>query len=65
LAEYADKEIISVRAAGEQGIWPTLYAAVREEQEGSAYLQDFVQLARTHCLNNLRGVRAVALTKSG
>lgn len=64
LAEYVDKELISVRAAGEQGIWPTLYAAVRDEQVSSAYVQDFVQLARAHCLNNLQGVRQVALSKT-
>jgi len=64
LAEYVDKELITVRGAGEQGIWPTLYAAVREEQVGVAYVQDFVQLARAHCLNNLQGVRQVALPKT-
>lgn len=64
LAEYVDKELISVRSAGEQGIWPTLYAAVRDEQVSSVYVQDFVQLARAHCLNNLQGVRQVSLSKN-
>jgi LysR family transcriptional regulator, regulator for metE and metH len=61
LAEYVDKELISVRSAGEQGIWPTLYAAVRDEQVKNVYVQDFVQLARTHCLKNLQGVRQVSV----
>jgi LysR family transcriptional regulator for metE and metH len=59
LAEYADKQLISVRSAGAKGIWPTLYAAVREEQLNNGYLQDFLQLAKAHCLKNLQGVKQV------
>jgi LysR family transcriptional regulator, regulator for metE and metH len=57
LAEYVSKELISVRSAGEHGIWPTLYAAVREEYLEASYLQDFLALAKAHCLKNLPGVR--------
>jgi LysR family transcriptional regulator for metE and metH len=60
LAEYVDKALINVRPAGEQGIWPTLYAAVREEQLTVPFVQDFLQLARAHCLKNLAGVKSVA-----
>ncbi len=59
LAEYVDKSLISVRSAGEKGIWPTLYAAVREEQLPVPYVQDFLKLARAHCLKHLQGVRTV------
>ena len=58
LAEYADQSLIQVRSAGQGGIWPTLYAAVREEQQSVPFVQDFLALARAHCLKNLRGVRA-------
>lgn len=59
LAEYVDKQLISVRLAGEKGIWPTLYAAVREEQLATSYVQDFVTLAKAHCLKNLQGVKQI------
>ena len=59
LAEYAEKQLISVRSAGENGIWPTLYAAVREEQLNTGYVQDFLKLAKAHCLKNLQGVKQV------
>ena len=64
LAEYADKQLISVRSAGEKGIWPTLYAAVREEQINTGYVQDFLKLAKAHCLKNLQGVKQVFEAKS-
>jgi LysR family transcriptional regulator for metE and metH len=59
LAEYVDKQLISVRSAGVKGIWPTLYAAIREDQLTTAYVQDFITLARAHCLKNLQGVKQV------
>lgn len=60
LAEYADKALISVRSAGSDGVWPCLYAAVREEQLKVPFVQDFLQLARSHCLKNLPGVKPIA-----
>lgn len=59
LAEYAEKQLISVRSAGEKGIWPTLYAAVRKDSLHAGYLQDFLLLAKSHCLKNLQGVKQV------
>src|SRR5690606_8336817 len=57
LAEYVDQSLVSVRTAGEQGIWPRLYAALREEQLSAPFVQDFLKLAKAHCLKNLAGVR--------
>lgn len=57
LAEYVDQTLVSARSAGEQGIWPTLYAAVREDQLNAPFVQDFLKLAKAHCLKNLAGVR--------
>lgn len=59
LAEYVEKSLISVRSAGAQGVWPTLYAAVREEQLETPFMQDFLALAKAHCLKNLAGVKRV------
>lgn len=60
LAEYADQALITVRSAGPKGVWPILYAAVRETQLEAPFMQDFLTLAREHCLTNLSGVRRVS-----
>ena len=59
VAEYVEKSLISVRSATEKGIWPTLYAAVREEQLNMPFIADFLKLAKAHCLKNLAGVKQV------
>jgi len=59
LAEYVEQGLISVRPAGVEGVHAKLYAAVREEQLHSPYVQDFLTLARAHCLKNLRGVTRI------
>jgi LysR family transcriptional regulator, regulator for metE and metH len=59
LAEYVNQALISVRSAGPNGVWPCLYAAVREEQLELPFLQDFLSLVRAHCLTKLPGVRPV------
>lgn len=59
LAEYVDQALISVRRAGAGGVWPTLYAAVREEQLETPFMLDFLKLAKAHCLKNLTGVKQV------
>ncbi len=56
LAEYVAQGLISARSAGKAGIWPTLYAALRDEQLMLPFVQEFLQLARSHCLNHLQGV---------
>ncbi|WP_237063427.1 LysR family transcriptional regulator [Microbulbifer zhoushanensis] len=58
LHEYLQKGLIAQLRLGEQGLWSTLYAAVREEMLGQAYLADFLQTARDTCFANLNGVRA-------
>jgi len=60
LAEYVDQALISVRSATAKGIWPTLYAAVREEQLETPFVVDFLKLAKAHCLKNLQGVKQVS-----
>lgn len=57
LAEYVEKNLIQVKAAGVNGVWPTLYAAVRTEQMGFAYLQDFLRTAQQHCFQHLAGIK--------
>jgi LysR family transcriptional regulator for metE and metH len=56
LQPYLDAGLISSRPLGSQGIWPTLYAAIREEQKDSSYMKDFLQQSLHSCNNNLVGI---------
>lgn len=59
LQPYVDAGLISTRPLGNNGIWPTLYAAIRKEQLDSAFIQDFFQHAHETCFNNLHGIQPV------
>ncbi len=60
LAEYSGQSLISTLRLGEKGVWRTLFAAVRCEDEQAAYIAEFMQTARTMCFDSLSGIRAVA-----
>lgn len=57
LFEYLKKDYVVARRLGQEGLWNTLYAAVREEQKDLAYLQDFVKTAIDSCFKHLRGIK--------
>jgi LysR family transcriptional regulator for metE and metH len=56
LQPYLDAGLISSRPLGKKGIWPTLYAAIREEQIDSSYMKDFLKQSLHSCNNNLVGI---------
>jgi LysR family transcriptional regulator for metE and metH len=56
LQPYLNAGLISSRPLGKQGIWPTLYAAIREEQKDSSYMKDFLVQSLHSCNNNLVGI---------
>jgi len=56
LFEYLQNEYIVVRSLGEEGIWPTLYAAVRQDQAESPFMTAFIEVAKQVCFANLRGI---------
>ena len=56
LHEYTQKEYLAVRALGEEGVWPTLYAAVRKDQADAPFMQGFVDMAKRTCFENLHGI---------
>ena len=58
VTEYLEKGYIAARSLGENGIWPTLYAAVRTDSESKNYIQAFTSLAKTLSRSTLKGVRA-------
>lgn len=56
LFEYLQNEYVVVRSLGEEGIWPTLYAAVRQDQAESPFMTAFIEVAKRVCFDNLRGI---------
>ena len=56
LYEYLQKDYLAVRSLGEEGVWPTLYAAVRKDQAGASFMQGFVEIAKQTCFENLHGI---------
>ncbi|ASP40552.1 LysR family transcriptional regulator [Bacterioplanes sanyensis] len=58
LHPYLDAQLVTACQLGE-GIWPTLYAAVRTDQKDSHFIKDFIAQALETCLRDLPGVTAV------
>ncbi|MFV2089092.1 MAG: LysR substrate-binding domain-containing protein, partial [Pseudomonadales bacterium] len=56
LHEYQERDYIIVKSLGEEGIWPTLYAAVRRSEESAAFIEGFVDVAKRTCFANLVGI---------
>jgi len=56
LHEYLEREYVVARALGEEGIWPTLYAAVRQDQADSPFIRAFVDVAKSTCFSTLVGI---------
>ncbi len=56
LHEYRERDYVVVKSLGEEGVWPTLYAAVRADQQTSAFIQGFVDVAKQTCFANLVGI---------
>ncbi len=59
LTEYLESGIVAARKLGENGLRCTLYAAIREDQQGMAFMRDFLNTAITTCFSNLVGIREV------
>lgn len=57
LTEYLFQKLLATCRLGEEGVWRTLYAAVRVEEEQAAYIQDFLAMARELCFRDLSGIR--------
>lgn len=55
--EYVDKGYITTKPMGEQGVWATLYAAVRKEAKSKDYMQFFIATARKVSLQTLSDVQ--------
>jgi len=56
LQPYLDASLVTAKSLGKDGVWPTLYAAVRKDQADAAFIQDFFQQALDTCFRNLAGI---------
>ncbi len=59
LTEYTEHDLLKTVRLGEKGVWRTLYAAVRIEDQHQPYIQEFQETAREVCFKTLSGVKAV------
>ena len=56
LHEYRERDYVTVASLGEEGIWPTLYAAVRADQADAPFMVGFIETTRNTCFANLVGI---------
>jgi LysR family transcriptional regulator for metE and metH len=56
LHEYTEKQYLAVKSLGEEGVWPTLYGAVRKDQAQAPFIQGFIETAKETCFKNLVGI---------
>ena len=56
LHEYLEKHFVIARSLGEEGVWPTLYVAQREDDRDSPFMDAFYEIAKQTCFANLRGI---------
>jgi LysR family transcriptional regulator for metE and metH len=60
LTEYLENETIVARKLGEEGVWATLFAAIREDQRDASFMEDFLATAIDTCFTNLTGIRSAS-----
>lgn len=56
LHEYLERDYVVARSLGEEGVWPTLYAAVRQDQCDAPFVRGFVEVAKSTCFSTLVGI---------
>lgn len=59
LEEYRLREDWVTKPLTEQGIWCTLYAAIRSEHQQTPYIQQFLEVAHKTCFAHLKGIQSV------
>jgi LysR family transcriptional regulator for metE and metH len=59
LTEYQNQGWLHICRLGSQGVWRTLYAAVRSEDAESSYITDFLAIATDVCFRDLSGIKSV------
>lgn len=59
LTEYLDKEYVVARPLGEEGLWGTVYAAIRKSDLELAYMQAFLKQAKSVAFRVLKDIESV------
>lgn len=57
LTEYLERDYVRAVALGEEGVWSTLFAAIREEQRDLPWMEDFLRTARETSFAVLEGIK--------
>jgi LysR family transcriptional regulator for metE and metH len=60
-ADFLDREYVAARPLGAEGLWSTLYAAVRREEAALPHCIAFLDTASTTSRKVLRGIRPAAV----
>jgi len=60
LTEYTKNGTVLAKKMGEAGLWSTLYAAIREDQQEAPFMEDFLATAIDTCFTHLQGIRRVS-----
>jgi LysR family transcriptional regulator for metE and metH len=59
LTEYTANQTILAKKMGRAGVWSILYAAIREDQKETPFMQDFLATAIDTCFTHLTGIKRV------
>ncbi|WP_110666528.1 LysR family transcriptional regulator [Salinicola halophilus] len=62
LTEYLERDYVKGLSLGREGVWSTLYAAIREESRDLPWMQDFVRTARETSFAVLSGIKPASET---
>ncbi|MDR5865207.1 LysR family transcriptional regulator [Halomonas koreensis] len=57
LTEYLERDYVKAVPLGEDGVWSTLFAAIREETREAPWMQDFLRTARETSFAVLEGIK--------
>lgn len=56
LHEYLTRNYVAATSLGEDGLWPKLHAAVRQDQANAPFMQGFIAAAKETCFSQLVGI---------
>ncbi|MDN3524479.1 LysR family transcriptional regulator [Halomonas sabkhae] len=57
LTEYLERDYVKAVALGENGVWSTLFAAIREDTRAAPWMEDFLRTARETSFAVLEGIK--------
>jgi LysR family transcriptional regulator for metE and metH len=57
--EYLKHDYVAARPLGREGLWGTLYAALRASDAATPYMREFISIARETSFRTLTGIRSV------